>query len=100
LLASNPSPPISRPVFRLPDAQNSRLLVDGAGALGHRWEWEPFGKTRADQGTTAAAFGYGGEQKDDDGDRATESRLTASSTMDLTARCQRRRSVRRGSLRR
>jgi YD repeat-containing protein len=51
--------------YTLSDAQNARLLVDGAGTLAHRWEWEPFGRARADQGTTTAAFSYGGEQQDD-----------------------------------
>jgi RHS repeat-associated protein len=52
--------------YSLSDTQNVRLLVDGAGVLAHRWEWEPFGRARAESGSTAAAFGYGGEQRDDE----------------------------------
>lgn len=59
----DPSKPAGAPPwgYTLADAQNSRLLVDGAGALGHRWEWEPFGKARADVGSTTSPFSYGGE---------------------------------------
>ncbi len=52
--------------YTLSDAQNARLLVDGAGALARRWEWEPFGTARAESGTAQARFGYGGEERDDE----------------------------------
>ena len=42
------------------------LHYRGFEGVDDRWEWEPFGKARADTGTTATAFGYGGEQKDDE----------------------------------
>jgi RHS repeat-associated protein len=52
--------------YTLSDAQNAKLLVDNAGNLAHRWEWEPFGRARADTGNTAAAFSFSGEQRDDE----------------------------------
>lgn len=52
--------------YALSDAQNARLLVDGAGALARRWRWEPFETARAESGTTPARFGYSGEERDDE----------------------------------
>jgi len=45
--------------YTLSDSQNGRIMVDGGGTLARRWEWEPFGKSRAESGTTPARFGYG-----------------------------------------
>jgi RHS repeat-associated protein len=52
--------------YPLSDGQSNRLLADGNVAVAHRGEWEPFGRVRADGGSTSSLFGCGGEEKDDE----------------------------------
>jgi RHS repeat-associated protein len=46
------------------DAQNNRVLTDGAAGIANRWEFDPFGIVRSATNPNASEFGYAGEQKD------------------------------------
>ena len=46
------------------DAQNHRLLTDGAVGVSKRWEYDPFGTLRAETGAGDSDFDYAGEQRD------------------------------------